>query len=585
MKVDILVGDDAQRSLADDAFLKAWQSLHARCAWATVCQGVEFCKAWYEAYKNSFTPLLVKGVDEKGELVGLLTMAVGVGTGEIIAAGANQAEYHVWLATPEAGETFIEAALADLGEKFPGRFVRFLFLPPGSPLGWIGRARARGGRCDLQTIPRALMATGDEGKFRDSLRKKSNKSRINRLARAGELRLKVLSDTHELEEVFDEIMTYDRFRLGAIHRVPVPPQPDSLKRAFYVRMMQSPRLLHATVLMAGDEIASAHIGHYNGEQVMLGVLAHSPFFAKHSPSKIHVLMLGELLAKEGITAFDLTPGGEYKERFATHHDDAYVLTVFFGRARHLRHRATRKTATAAKRLLDAAGITPSQFKNVLERARHKAKHLKVGSLPAKALGKLAREAGRTAEMRVYRMDVGAVKDVPRPPQLMRRDYLPDLMAFETAEAWQPPVHGFLAQALEKLEGGMHAYTRAEDGRLLHYGWLVERQAKSSLSEVGQELRLPPDSAVLADFYTHPSARGRGMYRNSLCQMLHDAAAVPGTKHVYICVMADNRPSRRVIEKVGFVYQHSFFERRKFGRVARWSNATEPAAGPPGEEDV
>jgi hypothetical protein len=44
-------------------------------------------------------------------------------------------------------------------------------------------------------------------------------------------------------------------------------------------MMAVPRLLHVTVLRVGDEIASSHIGVYNKDQVLLGMLNHSPFFA------------------------------------------------------------------------------------------------------------------------------------------------------------------------------------------------------------------------------------------------------------------------------------------------------------------
>lgn len=102
-------------------------------------------------------------------------------------------------------------------------------------------------------------------------------------------------------------------------------------------------------------------------------------------------------------------------------------------------------------------------------------------------------------------------------------------------------------------------------------------------EVGQILQLPPDSAVLYGFYTRQSARGRGYYHASLRQMVGDAARIPGTKHIWISVLADNGPSRHTIEKVGFTYRFSFFERRTLGRLRRWTNAPAEfvgaAAGP------
>jgi RimJ/RimL family protein N-acetyltransferase len=139
---------------------------------------------------------------------------------------------------------------------------------------------------------------------------------------------------------------------------------------------------------------------------------------------------------------------------------------------------------------------------------------------------------------------------------------------------------FLKRVLKGLEHGNHVYTFVEEGRLVHYGWLIERQQKSHLSEVGHDFYLPPDSAVLTDFYTHPAARGKGLYQQSLRQMLHDAALIPGTKHIFIGVLADNGPSRHVIEKVGFEYRFSFFARTFGGKTKRWTDAPPEFTAPP-----
>jgi RimJ/RimL family protein N-acetyltransferase len=89
--------------------------------------------------------------------------------------------------------------------------------------------------------------------------------------------------------------------------------------------------------------------------------------------------------------------------------------------------------------------------------------------------------------------------------------------------------------------------------------------------------LPRGAAVVYGFYTHPRFRGRGMYASSLARMIRDAAAIPGLGDIYIGVRADNGPSRRVIEKLGFVYERSFHERRRFRSVRRWS--TSAGGGP------
>ena len=99
-------------------------------------------------------------------------------------------------------------------------------------------------------------------------------------------------------------------------------------------------------------------------------------------------------------------------------------------------------------------------------------------------------------------------------------------------------------------------------------------ASRGMEDVQQSWRLPPGSAVLYGFYTHPRFRGRGLYASALRRMLTDVAVIPGLSEVYIGVRADNEPSRRVIEKVGFVYDRSFYERRRLVLVRRWAGASD-----------
>ena len=68
--------------------------------------------------------------------------------------------------------------------------------------------------------------------------------------------------------------------------------------------------------------------------------------------------------------------------------------------------------------------------------------------------------------------------------------------------------------------------------------------------LGQVFFAPTGSAALCDFYTHPVARGRGLFFKAICQLLHDVPAT-GARQAFIDVYADNGPSRHVIEKVGF----------------------------------
>lgn len=576
MKIDLLSGAEANSWIRGQTIREQWKDLYERCPWGTVCQAEEFVLPWYDAYQSRYNPIIVFSTDANGELSGLLTLAVDGDSGELAVAGFGQAEYQTWLADPQDDSAFIKGALQTLREHFPDHTLRFLFVPPSTPLDWLSSG-PWAQKCELRPFPRPLVSTTDGAVFRKLLQKKRYKTRLTQLARTGEVSFERVTRTEQFEPIFDAAMTFGSFRLAAIHGV--EPGRDPLKKQFYMAMMAVPRLLHVTVLRVGNQIFSTHIGVYNKDQVILGMISHSPLFARHSPSKLHLYMLGEELAEEGINALDLTPGGEYKEQFATHYDSTHVLTVFFNPRRQFRYKAQRKLVAGAKYALQLGKLTPEQARDAAALINHRLRLTKVSTLPPKILKVGRQRLWQTLEMRIYSYDVELAREL-EVPQLMKRDFLPDLLAYQPAEAWQMRFSVFLKRVLKGLENGNHVYTRVEDGRLVHYGWLIERQQKSHISEVGHDFYLPPESAVLADFYTHPAARGKGLYQHSLRQMLHDAALIPGTKHIFIGVLADNGPSRHVIEKVGFEYRFSFFARTIGGKTKRWTNAPPEFTAPP-----
>ena len=123
-------------------------------------------------------------------------------------------------------------------------------------------------------------------------------------------------------------------------------------------------------------------------------------------------------------------------------------------------------------------------------------------------------------------------------------------------------------AVSRLEAGHHVYTRVENGRLVHWGWLAENPETGFMDEVHQKFEYPAGSAVVYDFFTRPEARGSGLYSSTIRQMMGDAAAAR-LDRIFVFVLADNDPSRRVIEKAGFRHTVSLFERILAGKARRW----------------
>jgi RimJ/RimL family protein N-acetyltransferase len=124
--------------------------------------------------------------------------------------------------------------------------------------------------------------------------------------------------------------------------------------------------------------------------------------------------------------------------------------------------------------------------------------------------------------------------------------------------------------MENLEAGHHVYTRVENGKLVQYGWLIGSQDRRAATGDERYPVIPADSVLLADFYTY--LQDQSLSRSSLCQMLFDAANVFGAKQAYLCVSADNRALRQVVEEAGFTYQYGLFKKNVLWRMTNWSTA-------------
>lgn len=563
MTIQITRHKDALTLLQDPSFDRDWNNLLNYCPWVTPFQRKAFVSTWYEMYWERYEPLLVWARDANETLTGLLTLAIDRNSGALVFAGTHHAEYQVWLSRPEHGDAFIIAAILHLRAVFPDQSLFFKYLAPNAPLSWLKSEQLQHCKIDLQQQSRPLRAVEDGKSFTDSLKKKSNKSRLNRLRQMGEIRFEQITDAATLETMFDDIAAYTDLRQGAVHDV-LPFRIDPLKKPFHLALLKHPDLVHVTAMTVGGKLASVHFGIRGTNHVLLWLFSHSPFLAAHSPGKFHLLMLGEMLASQGIALFDLTPGGdEWKERFATSHDQVHTLRVTFesGNRQLKKQLAQQRIEAIAKRGFQFIGMNPQQVRSLIGKLRR----VKPSSLPKKLLQKVW---DRT-EFRVYVYSPEDVKQLPHPQTMVVND-LNALIAFEPMTEYQTR-QGFLERALQQIEADQRCYTLVENDCLIHYGWLGFRQTKSRLSEVEQEFVYDePENAVLYDFFTHPQARGRGLYQQALYQILHDVAAVPGIKKIYIMVLADNGPSRHVIEKVGFKYQGSLFRQRRFGKTTNWT---------------
>src|SRR5204862_461655 len=190
------------------------------------------------------------------------------------------------------------------------------------------------------------------------------------------------------------------------------------------------QLLHVTAMRVDDELVAAHIGVRSRNTVLVGMPAQSPRYARHSAGKLLFFELALLLEQEGVDALDLTPGGEYKDRFATRFDEASTLTVVFSRAGAWRHRQQRRLIDAAKR----RGVSTDSVKRTLRTVRHTVSHLRPATLPLQVARRLKRAVWDDVELRIYRFPSGASMTHPGTIPVAR-DRFEDLACSAPAERW------------------------------------------------------------------------------------------------------------------------------------------------------
>ncbi len=564
MSLNLAKSEKAQEFLEDADFNRKWINLYEKCAWATVFQDIQYLKIWNRHYKDVCEVFFVYELDENENLIGLFPLARCRKSDKLFIAGDYHSEYQTWLATEENGNEFAEKAIDLLSTEFPKHRLQLMFLAPNTPLEWLEEKWGKQTR--LQTIPRPLVNLGEKNTSEKSLRKRGNKTRIRQLKKQGELKFEEVKCPTEFSRVFDEIEGYSRLRVSGIHNVQL--DVDKNRKPFHLDLMKETDWLYSTLLKVGNKISSAQVCLQNRDEMLLSITSMSPFFAKQSPSKIHLLMLGKELKDTDYKNFDLSPGNGYKQRFATETKESYSLTIFFNKTDFLSYTAKRKAVKFGRETLEKVNIKRTRFFKLADKLVHKLKRVKIQTIPRTIFKNIKNRVYEHKECRMYSFDVRRISSLEN-PNVMKVDSVVDLLKYRPVEAWQDTTSQFHQKVLRRFEEGVHSYSFADDEILLHYGWLIERQEVSGVYEVEQSFNLPKNTAVLFDYYTHPKARGQKLYQKAILQGLHDAAKIPETEQVFIGVLADNEPSRHVIEKLGFKYEGSLFKETRFGFVKKW----------------
>lgn len=114
----------------------------------------------------------------------------------------------------------------------------------------------------------------------------------------------------------------------------------------------------------------------------------------------------------------------------------------------------------------------------------------------------------------------------------------------------------------RLEGA-RCYLVLEKGDIMHSSWVAT--GPTWTRELRLWVRPPSGDAYIYESFTHPEARGRGIYPFALANILLTLED-EGARRAWIAADSGNAPSLRSISKAGFEPAFDVVYRRRWGRV-------------------
>jgi hypothetical protein len=534
---ELLIGNQVFDLLSDSVFCIGWDTLYKNCIWGTVFQSRGFVTSWYKHYSAEYLPVIVKQT-EGNSLTGLLTLAKDT-QGNIIGAGSNQAEYQVWLTTETEKGSFIKDALHKLRNAFPEAEIILKYVPANAPLQQLIKDGYWKRYCFSKKIRQPLLII-DEEQINRELKKKNRKEKINRLKRLGDLKFYQVTKREEFINILDELAIQSDFRKGAMYNKTVFTD-DHYRKSFLLSLYDS-ALLHTTVLKLDEKIIASNIGAAGKGWVHLqGVNTHSPVYAKYSPGILHFLMVGKILAEDGYSVFDLTPGTDaYKDSLATSYTNAFELTIG-NRHTSANKSLNYKIAEYLKYSLAKLGVQQKTIRDLKQTSiiiRSKLKALREADIYILAKsGLYSLRWGTKPSFYFYR-----IKERATLPKIkVNKDNLGDLLKYDQTGSiftrWE-----FLMQAMKRFEAGEHVYTWCKDGQLLACAWQSEH--KNTYLQRYEVPEFPDKADVLHDFYIKPAAAHINHFVEGI---IHEVIMEFGS--CYVISSSQNRTLCKILEAI------------------------------------
>ncbi|MDW3094931.1 MAG: GNAT family N-acetyltransferase [Gammaproteobacteria bacterium] len=362
--VKIILGDDALKYAKDGVFLEKWKTLADNTAHKTVFQEPDFVSLWFHHYQQYFEPVLVIGLSESEELIGLIPLAIDKKDAILTQAGAQLAEYSGWLCSKMHNDEFLSKAFQSIKVNISFSLWKWTYIAPGADTTWLQSYHLKniGIYARFETIDSPVLDLHNKEKLKKVLKNKSVKSKINRLKRKGELKIERITEQSRALELMDQVTNLVNFRHESAHH-DAAFEEDHLQRSFYEARSHNLKDNHFSVLWLGNKLLAFHFGYIDNDSIYISLTAFDPTESKHSPGVIFLIYLANLLIEEGIRYIDLTPGGdEYKERFSNAHNKLYLPTINTNKLQHSKQILKNNCKSLAITALEYCNIDKDKLK-------------------------------------------------------------------------------------------------------------------------------------------------------------------------------------------------------------------------------
>ncbi|MBL0169343.1 MAG: GNAT family N-acetyltransferase [Gemmatimonadaceae bacterium] len=413
---------------------------------------------------------------------------------------------------------------------------------------------------DCQAVLRPLRQLGTVVAESAALKKPGTRRKVRKLERQGVVAFETVRDATVLTETLALLVDWYDLRIAALGGGK-PFREDPRKAAWFADAINASPSMHVTRLMVGADPVAMHIGVRSADRVALGVLAYDARQAESSPAALLLHHLFAALSDSGVTSFDLTPHGAYKDRFANAQDSVLVLDAI------VKPRVLTRLAKLARRQLSATARAHPQ---VSARVRSGVERIRTHGV-LESLRHLARQVRTEDQCLVFEHPLVAPTPatgiLTDPRELLRRWLTLDLPA-----GIQPRGAPSMRSILLAFERGNLPLGVVEQGLLVAWGWIGRRESQAEWYWPVVPVTHPRRVVLCDEFITSGVD-----YRTASLQLHAARLRLPTTDapptHAFLVVAAGDGPAVDAAIAADFTMLGMAERRVRWGRTTtawRWT---------------